>query len=204
MPATMQAFFCACIFRYIYFTHKNNQTPMTTRPVDIRFATNDEFQDIFKLNHEIFAEEIPQHLQSQDGLLVDKFHAGNKYVVALNTQENLIGMVCYNSSRPFSLDGKLSNIEQYLPAHDKIVEIRLFAVKPEYRKQGVAISMLQLLIPHLIENGFDLGVISGSVKEQKLYDGIGAVSFGPLVGTDKVPYQPMYFYVSNLKGLFAQ
>lgn len=169
----------------------------------IKFATQKEFEQIHQLNHEIFAEEIPQHEQKEDGRLIDAFHQQNTYVLALVNGE-LTGMVCYNSIRPFSLDKKLEDLDQYLPQHNKLVEIRLFAVKKEMRGKGIALAMLKLLIPHLLENGFDLGVISASLQELELYHNIGAVPFGNLVGTVEVPYQPMYFHVTNLKGAFQQ
>lgn len=176
---------------------------INTENLIIKFATKDEFDKIFRLNHVIFADEIPQHEKKENGLLLDVFHQHNTYVVALLENE-LVGMVCYNPTRPFSLDKKMSDLDAFLPGHKSLVEIRLFAVKKELRKQGIAISMLQFLIPELIKAGYDLGVISASLKELELYNNIGARSFGQLVGTKEVPYQPMYFHISNLKGAFQQ
>jgi predicted N-acetyltransferase YhbS len=98
----------------------------------------------------------------------------------------------------------MSDLDTYLPPHHNLVEIRLFAVKKELRKQGIAIGMLQFLVPKLIKAGYDLGVISASLKELELYHNIGAKPFGQLVGTKEVPYQPMYFHIGNLKGAFQQ
>ncbi len=167
----------------------------------VKIATQDEFDKIHQLNHETFAEEIPQHEKRPDGKLKDAFHEKNTYIVALEGEE-LVGMVCYNPIRPFSLDKKMNNLDEYLPAHNKLVEVRLFAVKKNKRKQGIAISMLKVLIPSLITQGYDLGVISGSVNELELYKNIGSVPFGPLVGTEKALYQPLYFHINNLKGAF--
>jgi predicted N-acetyltransferase YhbS len=171
------------------------------KPFTVKVASQEEFDKIHALNHEIFADEIPQHKKKQDGKLVDAFHEINTYIVALEGGE-LVGMVCYNARRPFSLDKKMDNLDSYLPPHNKLVEIRLFAVRKDKRKQGVAIAMLKTLVPSLIAQGFDLGVISASLKELELYNNIGAVPFGNLVGTKEVPYQPLYFHINNLKGAF--
>lgn len=176
---------------------------INTETLTIRFAAKDEFYEIFRLNHVIFANEIPQHEKREDAILQDAFHQNNTYVVAWLENE-LVGMVCFNPTRPFSLDKKMSDLDAYLPEHTNLVEIRLFAVKKELRKQGIAIGMLQFLIPELIKAGYDLGVISASLNELDLYNNIGARSFGQLVGTKEVPYQPMYFHISNLKGAFQQ
>ncbi len=173
----------------------------TNPSLNIRFANQEEFDKVHQFNHAIFAEEIPQHEKKEDGRLIDAYHARNTYILAMLGEE-LVGMVCYNAERPFSLERKMEGIDKFLPPHNNLVEIRLFAVKKELRKQGIAIKMLQLLIPHLIGKGYDLGVISASLKELELYNNIGAVAFGELVGSAEVPYQPMYFHIGNLKGAF--
>ncbi len=168
---------------------------------EIKYATQEEFDKIHKFNHEIFAEEIPQHEQRENNLLVDSFHELNTYIVA-KLKNEIVGMVCYNAVRPFSLDKKLDNLDAYLPTHNNLVEVRLFAVRKDMRKKGVALAMLMVLIPDLISKGYDLGVISGTTREIELYKNIGAEPFGPLVGSPEVPYQPMYFSLKNLKGSF--
>ncbi len=170
-------------------------------PLTVKEASQDEFDKIHELNHQVFADEIPQHEKQQDGKLVDAYHERNTYIIALEGDE-LVGMVCYNPIRPFSLDKKMDNLDAYLPPHNKLVEIRLFAVKKDKRKQGIALAMLKKLIPALISQGFDLGVISASLQELELYNNIGAVQFAELVGTKEVPYQPLYFHINNLKGAF--
>ena len=40
----------------------------------VKIATQDEFDKIHPLNHETFAEEIPQHEKRADGKLIDAFH----------------------------------------------------------------------------------------------------------------------------------
>ena len=83
-----------------------------------------EFLQIHQLNYKTFVEEIPQHQQNDEKTLVDKFHSKNKYIVAMKGKD-VIGMVSYISDRPFSLDAKVEGLDQYLPDHKKLVEIRL-------------------------------------------------------------------------------
>lgn len=171
------------------------------KQVVIKYAIQEDFDLIHQLNHTIFAEEIPQHEKRENHRLVDQFHEKNTYIIALLGEE-VVGMICYNAERPFSLDRKLENLDQYLPQHQKLVEVRLFAVVSHKRKQGISVTLLKTLIRDLIVKGFDLGVISATTRELKLYNNMGATAFGPLVGTPEVPYQPMYFAMNNLKGLF--
>ena len=80
----------------------------------IKHATDlSEYLQIHELNYKTFVEEIPQHQKNGQKTLVDKFHYKNKYIIA-KTGEKVIGMVCYNMERPFSLDEKIPDLDSYL------------------------------------------------------------------------------------------
>src|SRR5689334_11562052 len=113
---------------------------MTLKHVD----QEDEFQQIHQLNYKTFVEEIPQHTANAGRTLVDKFHFKNEYIIALRSQK-LIGMVCYNLVRPFSLDEKIPGLDHFLPPHHRLAEIRLLAVDAEERKVTIAYRLLQFL-----------------------------------------------------------
>ena len=149
-----------------------------------------ELEEICRLNHQTFSEEIPQHAKTENGLLIDKFHHENKYVICLYENE-IIGMLALRSIRPFSLDSKLENLDAYLPPHALLCEIRLLVVKPKYRGTPIFLQLYKKAFSEFTKNNFDYAVMSGIVAQQKLYQNIGFVPFGPLVG-DAVKFQPMY------------
>lgn len=150
-----------------------------------------ELEQIHRLNHATFAEEIPQHQATPDGVLVDKFHGQNTYVIALDG-DRLAGMLAIRETRPFSLDSRLENLDSYLPAGRSTCELRLLAVQHEYRKGQVFRGLIELVTEHCLGKGFDMAVISGTTRQLKLYGHLGFQPFGPLVGTDGALYQPMY------------
>ena len=160
-----------------------------------------EFLQIHELNYKTFVEEIPQHQQNAEKKLVDKFHNKNKYIIA-KTGERVIGMVCYNMERPFSLDEKLPDLNNYLPEHSNIAEIRLLAVQPEQRKATIAYRLLQYLCKVLIQSQANAAVISGTTRQLRLYEKMGFVPFGPLVGSSNAFYQPMYITLNKLRDDF--
>jgi predicted N-acetyltransferase YhbS len=168
----------------------------------IKHATEEnEFLQIHQLNYKTFVEEIPQNQQNEEKKLVDKFHEKNNYIIA-KKGEKIIGMVCYNNKRPFSLDGKIKDLDGYLPTHNRIAEIRLLSVIPEERKSIVAFRLLQYLCGALIKEGTDAAVISGTTRQLDLYSRIGFIPFGPLVGTGDALYQPMFITLKDLKKEF--
>lgn len=160
-----------------------------------------EFEQIHQLNYKLFVEEIPQHPPNDDKLLIDKFHFKNKYVIALKN-DHLIGMVCYNDIRPFSLDGKVENLEERIPTYKRLAEIRLLGIERSERKISVAYRLFKQLGAVLLSQGVDMAVISGTTRQIKLYTKLGFVPFGDLVGAEDALFQPMYITVTNLRNDF--
>ncbi len=162
------------------------------QPLVFKFATEEwEFEQIHRLNYKTFVEEIPQHQRSPNQRLVDKFHAENTYLICLSGKK-LVGMLAVRGNRPFSLDQKLENLDSYLPAGRTACEIRLLAIEKRFRGAQALQGILALLWQHGIEKGYDMAVISGTTRQIRLYQHLGFVPFGPIVGTGDAQFQPMY------------
>ncbi|HLP76394.1 MAG TPA: GNAT family N-acyltransferase, partial [Candidatus Paceibacterota bacterium] len=162
------------------------------QPLVFKFATEDwEFEQIHRLNYKTFVQEIPQHQSSPTHRLVDKFHAENTYLICLSGKK-LVGMLAARGNRPFSLDQKLENLDSYLPAGHTVCEIRLLAIEKQFRGAQVLQGILALLWQHGIEKGYGMAVISGTTRQFRLYQHLGFVPFGPVVGTGDAQFQPMY------------
>lgn len=164
-------------------------------PLIFKFVVEDwEFEQIHRLNYRTFVEEIPQHQASPAHRLVDKFHAENTYLICLANQK-AVGMLAARGNRPFSLDQKLPELDRYLPAGRTVCEIRLLAIDQKFRgsRGGQILSgLLALLWQHGVEKGYDLAIISGTLRQAKLYQHLGFVPFGPVVGAGEATFQPMY------------
>jgi len=157
-----------------------------------------EFEQIFRLNYQTFVEEIPQHPPNPERRLVDRFHHQNTYLIALEGHQ-LVGMMALRGQRPFSLDEKLGNIDAYLPPGRSPCEIRLLSVVASHRNGTVFQGMLKLLLDYGRKQRYTLAVISGTVRQQKLYRHLGFVPFGPLVGPPEAQYQPMYLTLESFE-----
>jgi aspartate aminotransferase-like enzyme len=167
-------------------------------PLHFKLADDpSEFELIHRLNYRTFVEEIPQHPPNDARRLVDRFHAENTYAICLDDDGSLVGMIAGRCTRPFSLDQKLPDLGRYLPAHRKVVEVRLLTVDFRLRKQSVFARLAGVLANHFRAQGCDLAIISGSVRELQLYRHLGFRSFGPLVGDAQAAYQPMFLTLEN-------
>ncbi|MGM0844710.1 MAG: aminotransferase class V-fold PLP-dependent enzyme [Bacillota bacterium] len=151
----------------------------------------EEFNQIHRMNYETFSEEIPQHSRNEDKMLIDRFHNENTYIIA-KKGNGLVGMVAVRGNRPFSLDQKISDLDSYLPEGGNLCEIRLLSVRKEYRSTIVFYKLVDKALSHCLKNGYNITLISGTVRQLKLYKRIGFETFGPLVGESEARFQPMY------------
>ena len=172
---------------------------MSTSALRFKIATEDwEFEQIHQLNYRTFVEEIPQHQPAETPRLVDKFHNENTYLICLSGNQ-VVGMVAARGRRPFSLDQKLPNLDSLLPPGRRVCEIRLLAVKKEFRHSQVFRGIIALMWQFGAEHGFNMGIISGTTRQQKLYRHLGFVPFGPLVGKGEAMFQPMYLTLEGFE-----
>jgi aspartate aminotransferase-like enzyme len=171
----------------------------TERPIVFKIASEEsEFEQVFRLSYRTFVEEIPQHPPNPERRLVDRFHHQNTYLIATEGDQ-LVGMMAVRDQRPFSLDEKLGNIDPYLPPGRRICEIRLLSVVATHRNGTVFQGMLKLLLEHGRNRKYNLAVISGTVRQQKLYRHLGFVPFARLVGPPEAQFQPMYLTLEEFE-----
>jgi GNAT superfamily N-acetyltransferase len=170
-----------------------------SRSLIFKIATElSEFERIYRLGYDTFVEEIPHYHAGIAGRFVDRFDHENHYVICLH-EERLLGMVAVRSTRPFSLDEKLPELDQWLPQGHTVCEIRLLAVEKSYRSGPVAQGLFQHLFQYCRTQRYTLAAISGILKQQKLYRHLGFVPFGPLIGTAAAQFQPMYITLKTIE-----
>ncbi len=164
-----------------------------------KVASDDaEFDQMHRLNYRTFVEEIPQHDPNPGRRLIDRFDPENTYIICLKDKK-LLGMVAVRGQRPFSLDQKLGDLNAYLPRRRSICEIRLLAVEQANRNGIVFRGLAKLLVQHCKQKGYDLAIISGALSQQRLYSALGFTPFGPIVGSGKARFQPMYLSLENFE-----
>ncbi len=150
-----------------------------------------ELEQVHALHYKAFVQEIPQHAPNTEERHVDRFHDQNVYVVALEG-EAVIGSLALRAERPWSLDQKLPDLDSYLPANRQFCEVRLLNIARDHRHGRVLPGMLSVVWDYAMSKNLDGALISATTRQLKLYGHLGFVPFGPLVGTDEAPFQPMY------------
>lgn len=174
---------------------------MKTTILEFKIANEDwEFEQIHQLNYKTFVNEIPQHEANYSGILIDKFHEENTYIVCVRDKK-VLGMLAIRDQRPFSLEYKIDHFADYLPQHRSICEIRLLTVVAPYRNTLVFTGLIKRAMQLCMQKNYDLAVISGTVRQLKLYKHLGFVSFAHLVGKPQALYQPMYITLQGAQRL---
>jgi len=156
--------------------------------------TPDEFEQIFRLNHAVFAGELEQHPAQPSERLVDKFHNRNRYVIALKGDQ-VIGMISTHDKPPLSVAAKLAD-PTVLDAFGRLLEVRLLAVEPAHRNGVVMAGLMLGVYEHA--RGHDAMVISGHLDKAALYHELGFTDLGPPVASGQAMYVPMVVRVSDL------
>src|SRR5439155_22489344 len=70
--------------------------------------------------------------------------------------------------------------------------VRLAGVVPGERRGRVFWGLARLMWEYCRGRGWDLAVSSCTLRQMKLYRHMGFEPFGPLVGSEAAPFQPMY------------
>lgn len=165
---------------------------------NFKIANNEEeFKQIHKLNYMTFVEEIPQREANEDRILIDQFHDENFYVICKKS-DKIIGMLALRGKRPFSLDKKIPDLDSYLPEHNSVCEVRMLSIIKKYRSSVVFVGLLKTL-KSVMEERYDLILISGYLKHLKLYKNLGFNNFAYPVGKKGALYQPMYLRYEDHK-----
>jgi predicted N-acetyltransferase YhbS len=159
-----------------------------------RAETEAELEQVFRLNHAVFAGELGQHERHADGQLVDKFHQKNTYLIALSG-EQVVGMIALHDQAPFSVSSKLAD-PTLLEGYGKLVEVRLLAVEPAHRNGLVMAGLMTTLYQQA--SAYDAIAISGHVDKSGIYHELGFRDLGPAVQSGEAWYVPMILRVEEL------
>lgn len=163
-------------------------------------ASESEFEQIHRLNHRAFADELGQHPASPDGRLVDARETTSRHFVALNG-ERVVGMVCASTARPFSVESRLQDVAvlESLPA--PLCEVRLLAIEPAHRNTLVISGLLLCLLRAVVGMGAGTLLISGVTGRAEMYGRLGFRPLGPAVAQGAASFIPMALRLDELPEL---
>jgi hypothetical protein len=158
----------------------------------------EEFEQVYRLSHAVFADEVAQHQRTPTGLLVDKFHHKNVYFIALEGEE-MVGMVAVHGQPPFSIAARLADASILDQLGGPLLEVRLLAVVPRARHGSVIAGLIGMVHAHAELHGFDHVLISGIREHVPTYVRYGFRPLGPEVASGQAWFTPMALQMSRLE-----
>jgi aspartate aminotransferase-like enzyme len=162
-----------------------------------RAETGPEFEQIHRLNHRTFADEIPQHRSTDDGLLVDKYHDKNSYLIVLR-EGRVVGMVSAHDQPPFSVAERLRDPQVLTRDGRRPLEVRLLAIEPQERNSTMFFGLIWSLYEYARAHGYTHLFISGVKERVPLYERLGFEALGPAVACGAAWFVPMVLTIGQL------
>jgi aspartate aminotransferase-like enzyme len=156
-----------------------------------------EFEQVHRLNHRTFVDEIPQHEPTGTGILVDKFHHKNVYLIGLR-DDRVVAMVSIHDQPPFSVAERMPDPSVLSKPGTRPLEVRLLAIEPRERNNTLFFGLIWTLYGYALEKGYTHLFISGVEKRVKLYERLGFVSLGPAARCGEASFVPMVQVVGQL------
>ena len=173
--------------------------------VDVRFKpanTVEDIEQVHRLNHRIFAEEVGQHPRTPDGRLIDKFHDRNRYFTATCGSE-LVGMISVHDGPEFSITSRLEDVSA-LKALRAPLEIRLLAILPRFRKRSILAGLFWQVRSYARAHHYSDLLISGIVERLPMYEKMGFKAMGPAVPCGAAAFVPMRLSLDVASGRFVR
>jgi len=162
-----------------------------------RAAGPDDFTQVWRLNHRAFAEELAQHTTTDDGLLIDKHEAKSRYFIALHGEE-VVGMVCINTTPPFSVESRLADLAILDTLQPPLIEVRLLAIDPAHRSKLVMAGLLSRMMRDILAEPAGTLLISGVSGRVEMYQRFGFRALGPPVPSGRASFVPMALRLSDI------
>ena len=159
----------------------------------IRTAIEQDADAIAALIHDTYALELGQYNANEAGRITDRLHNTNLYLVAC-MDTDLAGMLSITlpSAASFSTLNRLPLVPEDVANNlHKTAEIRLLAIKPTYRGQGVFDQLMQAAIITCYGQGIDRVLISAISNRVSLYEFMGFQTVGEAVQEGTAVFQPM-------------
>lgn len=160
-------------------------------------STEEDYSALRRLNHEVFARELGQYAETEDGCLVDRFESTSRLLLAWRGGI-LAGMVALRGEAPFSIEQRLEDPSVLHRLEGKKLEVRLLAIRPEERSGMLLANLLGRVLEAARAERWSWLLISGLRERQRFYERLGFTALGPAVQSGNAWYTPMAMNMASI------
>lgn len=151
---------------------------MNTQKLILTIASNLDRQEIYKIRHLIYAQELNQHEANSSQQLSDDLDAENKYIVA-KAGNQILGFISITTpnSKKYSVDKYFSRSDIPYAFDEYLYEIRLLTVLEKNRNSYIALGLMYAAFRWVQSHG---GLHVVSICRSELVEMYRKVGLNPL------------------------
>jgi histidinol-phosphate/aromatic aminotransferase/cobyric acid decarboxylase-like protein len=169
----------------------------------VRFATDLDRSDLYRLRHLVYAQELHQHACNAQRQLTDSLDTFNVYLVA-TCNSSIIGFVSITPpGHEYSIDKYLDRDELPFTVDDTLHEIRLLTLHPAYRQTATGSRVLAMLMYGALRfvetHGGQRVVAIGRQQVVNLYKRVGMRPLGRTITSGEVIYELLAATTAELR-----
>ena len=156
-------------------------------------ATSHDRQQIARLRHEIYSDELGQHPSNSKKELQDDLDAHNRYIV-VRTRDGVIGFISITlpDARSFSIDKYFRREDIPCTIHDKTFELRLLTVREHVRGTNIASLLVYAAYRWIMAHGAKRIVAIGRTDLLPFYERLGMQRTGLTAVSGALKYEFMW------------
>ena len=174
-------------------------TENATGTYQVRLASSADRQAIYRIRHDVYADELGQHPSNAEGELRDPLDEFNEYIVVALGDE-LTGFVSLTppDGPRYSLDKYLDRSEWPFTIDAGLYEVRLLTVVSGYRSGPTAMLLMHAAQRYLEERQATRAIAIGRRDVLGLYLRVGFERLGPSFQSGAVRYDLMNVEVDRI------
>lgn len=155
-------------------------------------ATPEDRDEIYRIRHDVYAEELGQHIPNSAGILTDSLDRFNQYIV-IREIDKIVAFISITppTASSFSIDKYFSRNEIPIRFHDRLYELRLLTVVGPCRNSTVFPMLIAATFSYLRDRGATEVVAIGRREILGMYEKIGFERLGFVANSGKVTYELM-------------
>ena len=155
---------------------------------------------IYRMRHDVYANELGQHEVRQNAMLSDALDESNIYIVA-KIRGELAGFISVTPPTlgRYSIEKYLSRDELSIPLDERTYEIRILTVSRAHRHSRVALYLMYAAFRWVEEHGGEQIIAMGRSEILGMYQSFGAQLLGHRVVSGAVTFELIKTSVSHLR-----
>ena len=166
----------------------------------ISFSDEEDRENIYTIRHQVYATELGQYTENEQGRLTDQLDSVNCYLVA-KIADNIVGFVSITPPNEvgYSIDKYFARGELPILFNEELYEIRLLTVLNSHRGSFIASLLLYGALCYVESRGGQAIVAIGRLEVLKMYLHAGMQSLGRQVRSGKVTYELIAAQTNDLR-----